>query len=461
MQLLNTILGERFKVFAAKRPLSVMMRGMFERAFNPDRVDELFEKVAERQYTRDLRFSTVVDLMLKVVFDISPSIGAAYESSEEPIGVSAVSVYGKLNGVEPAVAAALVHDSVERFQGVVEQMGSTLTPLLPGYRVRIIDGNHLSATERRLKEQRRIAAAPLPGKTLVVLDAQVKLATHVIACEDGHAQERSVFDEILPLVEAKDLWIADRNFCTTGLLFAIATRGGYFLIRHHGSLIAETASAAEYKGECDGGSVYEQRVIVTERETAEQMEVRRITVRLKKATRDGDRELHLLSSIAAEDASAVELAELYRKRWKIETLFQELTTTLKCEIKTLGYPRAAILGFCLALVAYNAVSVVMAALRDIHGEEKIEKEVSGYYINLEFRAVYDGMMLILPSPEWKIFQTMTAAELLRTLRMLAENVQLRKYKKHRRGPKKPQPKRVDIGSPHVSTARLLAERKKK
>jgi hypothetical protein len=226
MQMLTKILGKRFENFAAKRPLTVMIRGMFERAFSPERVNELFEKVAVLQYTRELRFSTVVDMMVKVVFNISPSIGAAMASAEEPIEVSGVSFYNKLNGTEPAVAAALVHDSVERFQEVIEQMGSTLEPLLDGYRVRIIDGNHLGATEHRLKELREIAAGPLPGKTLVVLDPQLKLATHVIPCEDGHAQERSLFDQVLPLVTSKDLWLCDRNFSTTGFLFGIEERGG-------------------------------------------------------------------------------------------------------------------------------------------------------------------------------------------------------------------------------------------
>lgn len=454
------MLGERFAEFVQHRPLSVMIRGMFERAFSPERIDEIFEEASLRQYTRDLRFSTVVDLMMKVVFDIHPSVGAAYRAAGETIEVSEVSIYNKLNGVEPAVAVALVQDSVQQFQEVIERMGAQMTPLLEGYRVRIIDGNHLSASEHRLKALRQVAAAPLPGKTLVVLDPQLKLATHVIACEDGHAQERSLFDEILPLVKQGDIWIADRNFSTTGLLFGIAERGGDFLIRQHSNIRGVAETAAAYKGKCESGKVYEQAFLLSNAKTGETMQVRRILVRLEKPTRDGSQELQLQSTIPEHAASAVELAELYRKRWKIETLFQELTTTLTCEIKALGYPRAAILGFCLALVAYNAVSVVFGALRATHGQEKIETEVSGYYINKEFRATYDGMMITIPASEWIVFQEMTAAQASKILLRLAAKVQLLKYKKGRRGPKKPSPKRISTRSPHVSTARLLAASKR-
>jgi hypothetical protein len=54
----------------------------------------------------------------------------------------------------------------------------------------------------------------MPGKSLVVLDPALMLAVDVFPCEDGHAQERSLLASVLPSVEAGDVWIADRNFCT-------------------------------------------------------------------------------------------------------------------------------------------------------------------------------------------------------------------------------------------------------
>ena len=62
-----------------------------------------------------------------------------------------------------------------------------------------------------------------------------------------------------------------------------------------------------------------------------------------------------------------QLARVYGKRWSIETAFFEITTTLTCEINTLAYPKAALFAFCLALLAYNAVSLIKAALRSEHG----------------------------------------------------------------------------------------------
>ena len=63
----------------------------------------------------------------------------------------------------------------------------------------------------------------------------------------------------------------------------------------------------------------------------------------------------------------------------------------------MGYPKAALFGFCLALVAYNVLAVVLAALRGVHGEETVEEEVSLYYIANEISTTYHGMMIAIPS----------------------------------------------------------------
>ena len=80
----------------------------------------------------------------------------------------------------------------------------------------------------------------------------------------------------------------------------------------------------------------------------------------------------------------------------------------------------------------------------------------------EIAGTYRGMMIAIPEEEWLVFREMTVAQLAGVLRDLARRVRLEKFKKHRRGPKKPQPKRQNNKRrPHVSTAKLLAERKKR
>ena len=452
------LLSGPFQKFVEASPVSVMMRGIIENLFHPERIERLFEETAVTQYTRTLPFATVAEVMGEVVFNVSPSVGASLQDRVNTLPVSRRAFYLKLNGVEPEVSAVLVRDSAEQLAPVIRQLG-TRTPLLPGYRVRTLDGNHFAATEHRIQETRTQTAAPLPGQALAVLDPDLRLVVDIFPCEDGHAQERSLLDQVLPSVRLRDLWIADRNFCTLGFLFGIANRGGRFVIRHHANMPFEAIGKCHSMGRTETGSVFEQKVKITDPKTGRQLTIRCVTVTLDKVTRDGEHTIRILTNLPVKDALAQKVSELYRKRWKIESMFQDLTENLTCEIKTLAYPRAAVFAFCLAVMAWNGLSVIHAALRSVHGEDKVEETVSGYYLALEISQVYHGMMIAIPAEEWAVFQNLSAAKMATVLKQLAHGVSLEKLQKQPRGPKITQPPRKYSGNgKHVATSRLLARK---
>lgn len=461
------IMSQVFERFAEKTPVSVMTRAVMEQALDPEALDALFVTHADTGYERTCLFSSMVELMGMVVCKIAPSVHAAYRAVSETLPVSITSVYNKLNGLEPAVTGALVCHTATRLTPVIVAMGGQVPALLPGYRVRILDGNHLAATERRLNVLRGSIAGPLPGHALVVLDPELMLATHMIPCEDGHASERSLSPEIIRLVEPNDVWMADRNFCTKTLLFGIAGRKGFFLIRHHANMKVVLSGKLKRRGRTDTGEVFEQSVTIerVDEEDPTKKEVikaRRIVIRLDKPTRDGDTEMSILTNLPRSALKAVAVADLYRKRWTLETMFQALTLMLEGELATLGYPRAALFGFALALAAYNALSTVQAALRAQFGVEKVQEEVSGYYIANEVRSTAVGMSIAVEPVAWEVFQTMTPAALAKQMLRWAAHVDLRKLKRRPRSEKKPVPKRTRFATEtHVSTARLLAESREK
>jgi len=452
------LLNGPFERFVEASPVSVMMRAVIENLFHPERLERLFDETAVTQYTRKLPFATVAEVMGEVVFNVNPSINAALVERSGTLPVSVTAFYQKLNGIEPAVSAVLVRDSAVHLTPVIRKLGLR-TPLLPGYNIRILDGNHFAATEHRLLETRRETAAPLPGQALVVLDPDVRLAVDVIPCEDGHAQERSLLNQILPSVRVKDLWIADRNFCTLGFLSGIVRRKGRFLIRHHANMPLQLIGRRKLIGQSDTGKVFEQQARMTDPDSGREIKIRCITVKLNVATRDKEQEIHILTNLSKTAADGLKVADLYRKRWSVESLFQEMTENLTCEIKTLGYPRAAVFAFCLALVAWNGMSVIHAALRNVYGEETVDENVSSFYLSLEIAQVYNGMMIAIPAAEWTIFQNLSTAKMASVLIQLAGKVSLAKFQKSKRGPKRQQPQRKYSGNgQHVATAKLLARR---
>jgi hypothetical protein len=142
-----------------------------------------------------------------------------------------------------------------------------------------------------------------------------------------------------------------------------------------------------------------------------------------------------------------------------ETAFPHLTVDLACEVDTLGYPKAAWFGFCVALVAYNVVALVKGALRAAHGAAYVEEQLSMYYLTLEVAQVTTGMEIAVEAEAWEIFRQMNTAEFTTTLVAIAQRLDTKKYTKHTRGPKKPPPHKLSgKKQTHISTARMLAMR---
>jgi len=453
------LFGGVFERFLKESPISVMSRATIEHALSAPALDELFDRTAERGYTKELLFSTTVDVMSLVVGGKALHVQAAYQHLRERVPVTLKCVYDKLRNIEAGVSAGLVSHVSGRCQALIAELGGGCKSLLPGYRVRILDGNHLAATQRRPGVTRGHSAGPLPGQSLVVLDPALMLVTDVVPCEDAHAQERALTDQVLPLVRERDVWVADRNFCTAEFLREVSGRRAYFVTRRHGNLTVEPETGYGEEVETDKGWVSERRAWVC-RGGERVLRTRQVRVRLKKPTEDGDSEVEILTNLPAK-VPAAKVAELYLRRWKIEGAFHELTVALSCEVNTLGYPRAALFGFCVAVAAYNVLAVLKAALRAVHGERKVQEDVSGYYMALEWAMVYAGMMIALPALEWEVFGRMSGKELAGYLREWAGKINLEKIKKAPpRKPTKKQTRRIKDKSPHVSTARLLDAAKK-
>jgi hypothetical protein len=446
-----------FEKFAKSSPVAVMARALMERALEPKALNAVFHEQAERQYEKELLFSSLVDLMALVVCGMHPSVRKAYQAMHEQLPVTLTALYAKLNGVEVGTSQALVADSAQRLRPVLDELGMPSSPWLPGHRIKALDGNHLACTERRLRVLRDCAAGPLPGQSLVVLEPETGLVTQMVGCEDGHAQERSLLEPVLAAVQPKDVYIADRNFCTTGFLFGVAERDGFFVIRQHAQLPIVSQGTVRRRGRTDSGELFEQSV--TLRLGQQERVVRRIVVRLDSPTRDVDTELSILTNLQTDVANATTIAALYRRRWTVESLFARVERNLQSELATLAYPGAALFAFAVALVASNVFAVVhatMTAAQKTHDDAKIaQMSLSDLAIVEEIRTVHRGMNVVLDEEHWQQFQTKSAPQLAKLLLHWARHISWTPFRKAVRGPKVTRKRTRFLNTPHVSTARLL------
>jgi IS4 transposase len=433
----------------------VMVRATVENLLPPERLDQIFHDTSERQYERDLLFSQMVALMCGVATRTHQSVNAAYLAAQDQLGVSAAALYGKLNRLEPNVSMMLIRGTAADAAQVIDGMPGACRTILPGLHVQYLDGNHLAATEHRLAELRTTREGPLPGQTLALLDAQRDLITELIPCEDGHAQERSLLPDLLEYIRAETVTVADRNFCTTKFLFGIVRQMAYFIIRQHASTLTwTTIGDRKCVGRIETGMVFEQQLQLTNGN--EKLRVRQIIIQLDTPTENGDTEIRLLTNLPQDVATAQKVALIYRLRWTIEGAFQTLTDVLRCEVETLGYPKAALFAFAVAVLTYNSYAVVKAALRSVHGADTIDEKLSDHHLTHDVATTVVGMGIAVEPEAWERYQSMSPGQLAKELVRLAKYVDLARYPKKKRGPKKPPPrKKSGKRNHHISTARVL------
>jgi IS4 transposase len=445
---------------AKHSPVTVMARLALQRALGPAWIDAMFERECGTQYTRELLFSTVVELMSVVAVGLRPSVHAAAQACAD-LPVSIQALYDKIRRTEPNLVQALVAGSAERLSGMLAPMLQDKAPIVPGYRLRIVDGNHLPASEKRLKPLRGFRGAALPGQSLVVYDPDQELVVDIEPCEDGHAQERTVMESLLARAQAGELWIADRNFSTRTILCGWQARGCGFIVREHGRTPSPDAlDEMRYRGRVETGAVYEQAVAIDNNETGQQVRLRRVEIRLDAPTEDGDTVIRILTNVPASRLATRKVARLYRCRWQIETLFQRLESVLHSEVKSLGHPRAALLAFGVAVLAYNVLSVLQSAVWKAHDLQDSDMELSSFYIAVEIRARYDGMMMAVEPGAWVAYDAMSPSRLANLLLQIAKYVRPKTLRKHPRGPKQSKKKGYVSGAlarKHVSTARVLRD----
>jgi IS4 transposase len=446
-----------FRVFAKERPVATMAQVALRHLLHDSILKRVFEEHADAQREEVISFAALTQMMASVVLSQEPSVNAAIRKMREKLGASHQAVYGKLQRVETSTSRGLVADSFQRVVALQTEFGGRGRRDIAGYETRILDGNHLAASEHRLKETRNSTAAPLPGKTLVVYCPRHNAIVDCFPIEDGHAQERSELDAVLATVRSGQLWVADRNFCTLKFLSGLAAAGARFIIRQHGQLHGTPVGTPRKIGRTAAAVVYAQIFQLPEYD-GRTLVIRRVILKLRRPTRDGDRELLLLTNVPRSKADAVAIAEQYRQRWRIETVMQHLTDTLRCEIRPLCYPKAALFGFALALVMYNALSIILAAVEAAHGPTARES-VSYFRLALEIAQATDGLLIVLPASRWAQIGDTPPAELARQMQRIAQGINLPYYAKTRRGPKKRQPKpQHKRRNVHVSTKKLLDQR---
>lgn len=451
--------AEILERFEQQAPVSVMARVALEQALPAPWIDAVFEANRQRQYPRELLMSTVVELMMLVSLGLRPSLHAAAKKMEQ-LPVTLAALYDKVNRTEPQVLQALVQGCAQRLQPVIAAVGTQ--PSLPGWQLRILDGNHLPASEKRLAPLRSHRGAAMPGHSLVVYDPDTALVTDILACEDAHESERVGAAALQQRAQSGQVWIADRHFCTRTLLQGWQQRQAGFIVREHAKhpKLGQIGPWGQTVP-TESGLVREQTIELTplKGEGGPQPSWRRIELQLHTPTESGTQSMALWSNLPSS-IDAATIAQLYRKRWRIEGLFGRLESVLNSEIKTLGQPRAALLGFTTAVLAFNVLALLKRCVEQAHREQVPDLDVSTYHLGVHVSSDYQGMLIALQPQQWQAWSDAPAEAIAQYLLRLAGKVNPRSVATAKRGPKKDKPGgyvAAAAARKRLSTARVLKQ----
>ena len=174
---------------------------------------------------------------------------------------------------------------------------------------------------------------------------------------------------------------------------------------------------------------------------------------------DGDRTIHLLTSLPPEHAGAHTAAALDRKRGTIATAFQEWEAGPPGAIDTPGDPEAAWFAFGIARVSATVLRTSQAAIGAVHGAA-VADTISGSDLAAEVAGPDRGMRSAIPKDEWVVHADLSPEERGRLLTRGAGAIGPGAYRKQPRGPKKPRPERQSGAKiKPVATSKLLKNQK--
>ena len=424
--------------FEKQAPASVMARIALEQAMPAAWIDEVFDAHRQRQYPRELLFSTVVELMSLVSLGLQPSLHAAARKMQH-LPVSLAALYDKVKRTELPLLRALVQGSSARLRPIAAALEAA--PCVPGWQLRIVDGNHLPGSQKRLAPLRGHRGAALPGHALVVYDPDLAQVVDLLACEDAYQSERTAVMPLFDSAGPNQIWITERHFCTRTILQRCHEAGASFIVRQHSKHpVIVQQSPWRDAGRCETGLVREQTLQIDQ----EQAPWRRIEVRLDQPTQAGDSVLWLWSNLPGS-LSAEQIARLYRRRWSIEGMFGRLESVLHSELTTLGHPRAALLGFTVAVLAYNVLSLLKRCVEQAHQQEALKLDVSTYHLAQHVRSAYEGLLIAVPPAHWSNWAPHDTDQVVQRLLALARRIVPRQVATSKRGPKIEKPKGCGLG----------------
>jgi len=180
-----------------------------------------------------------------------------------------------------------------------------------------VDGSTLKPCFAKLKALKDTSEGALAGKICTVIDLSTRLPEQIWYTSEALAHDTGFEDQILGMVKAGMLWIFDRGFYDFTFFDDLIDRGGQFITRLKSNAVFNVQTVLCYTAEVH------DRLITLGGENG----TCRHSLRLIEVHFGSTWYRYLTSVLDSNLLPANVVADLYRRRWRIEIVFPQLTKT--------------------------------------------------------------------------------------------------------------------------------------
>ena len=371
-----------------RSPLAAAVLEISDFVFSDEFLDSLYDRYRGRCYQDVLGFSQFLCLMRDALTHHGGSAHQLFldleRKEKQPVDES--NFYRKLARMPVQVSRALLREGTQRLGQLQPCNLVKLPDCFDGFTVVAGDGKKIKKAAGRLKPTRGYSGGLLGAKALVALNLRNGLAIAMSDSLDGLTNDVPLVPELMQqlyqVIAGPLLSVWDRQFEDIRTFGHLAQRpGDAFVVRmRKGDAIYTVESCVESRDE-QGRRVLDEIVVLSrgKNKPKEAMRLRRVTL-----VRQGEEDIVLVSNLLDRHKySAADLLSLYRFRWNIEQVFQQVTETFSLEHLIGCMPRAVLMQFAFCLLLYNLVQVIKAYLAEDGGV--LATVVSTFYLFNDMR----------------------------------------------------------------------------
>lgn len=328
-------------------------------------LQELFARQRGRGYEQVIRFPVLVQLIADALLEHRGSGRKSFQRGQEQgqLEASLQAAYEKLGRLPLGLSEAFVAEGTERLQ-LLYPAGAQLAvpPSVQALAVVVVDGKAIKRVAKRLKAVRGRKGGVLGGKALVALELRSGLAVAMATAADGETNEAKLVPALVPQVRARiagpRLWVGDRQLCDLTQPTEFAVEGDHFVVRYHPKTPFEPdpQQPLQQGTDAQGREWQDEWGWLGSPRNPKRRYVRRITL----VRPDAEAVCLVTDLVTAEQYPATELLAVYRLRWGIEEVFQQVTEVFHLQALIGTTPQGTMFQFAFCLLLYNLLQVMRA-----------------------------------------------------------------------------------------------------